>query len=95
MSIILTLLTKKRNIMQNTKTLCMNIILGKAEWAERILKALFISFALDGGKRLAAFPPLGRAPVSSLRDQTGHTGPSKIWAIGKIPVAVQNQISPI
>jgi len=59
----------------------MNAMLGKAEWVEIILKGLFASFALDGGKRLAAFRPIGRAPVSPLRDQMGHEGPPKIWAI--------------
>jgi len=66
----------------------MNAMLVKAEWAEIILKTLFTSFALDGGKRLAAFPPLRRAPVPSPRDQMGHAGPPKIWTIRKIPVAV-------
>jgi len=68
-------------------------MLGKAEWAEKILKALFTSFALDGGKRLAAFPPIGRTPVSQPRDRMGHAGPPKMWAIRKIPVAAHNQIS--
>jgi hypothetical protein len=82
-------------IMQNINILCMNAMLGKEEWAERIMKTLFTAFALDGGKRLAAFPPLGRAPVSSPRDRMGHAGPPKIQAIGNIPMEVQNQISPI
>jgi hypothetical protein len=73
----------------------MNAMLGKAEWVEIILKGLLTPFALDGGKRLATFPPLGRAPVSPPRDQMGHVGRLKIWAIRRIPVAVQNQISPI
>jgi hypothetical protein len=65
--------------MQNINAFCVNAMLGKAEWAERILKALFTSFALDGGKRLAAFPPIGRTPVSQPRDWMGHAGPPKIW----------------
>jgi hypothetical protein len=65
----------------------------KTEWAERILKVPFTSFALEGGKKLAAFPPTGRAPVSQPRDRMGYAGPPKMWAIRKIPVAVQNQIS--
>ena len=63
--------------MQNINILRMNAMLGKEERAERILKALFTSFVLDGGKKLAAFPLLGRAPVSSPRDRMGHAGPSE------------------
>jgi hypothetical protein len=36
---------------QYINTLCKNAMLGRAEWAERILIALFTSFALDEGKK--------------------------------------------
>jgi hypothetical protein len=71
----------------------MNTMLGKVEWADRILKALFTSVALDGGEKLAAFPPLGMALVLSPRERMGLAGPLNMWAIMKVPVLVDNQIS--